>query len=112
MKSCLRRAGGPGGLLRRPGRAEELVHPDVLHGARLVEENLELPKDDEVERGARVNVVEQDVSLVELDLGHRRDESRHARGPRRLRTPVSNIEYFPPNFEGLVLGCIDADFCK
>ena len=30
----------------------------------------------------------------------------------RLRTPVNNIEYFPPNFEGLVLGCIDADFCK
>ena len=29
-----------------------------------------------------------------------------------LRTPVNNIEYFPPNFEGLVLGCIDADFCK
>ena len=42
------------------------------------------------------------------------------RNPRRLdalsevdlRTPVNNIEYFPPNFEGLVLGCIDADFCK
>ena len=31
---------------------------------------------------------------------------------RRLRTPVNNVEYFPPNFEGLVLGCIDADFCK
>ena len=30
----------------------------------------------------------------------------------RLRTPVNNIECFPPNFEGLVLGCIDADFCK
>ena len=30
----------------------------------------------------------------------------------RIRTPVNNIEYFPPNFEGLVLGCIDADFCK
>ena len=30
----------------------------------------------------------------------------------RVRTPVNNIEYFPPNFEGLVLGCIDADFCK
>ena len=29
----------------------------------------------------------------------------HAAG---LRTPVNNIEYFPPNFEGLVLGCIDA----
>ena len=30
----------------------------------------------------------------------------------KIRTPVNNIEYFPPNFEGLVLGCIDADFCK
>ena len=29
-----------------------------------------------------------------------------------LRTPVNNTEYFPPNFEGLVLGCSDADFCK
>ena len=29
-----------------------------------------------------------------------------------VRTPVNTIEYFPPNFEGLVLGCIDADFCK
>ena len=29
-----------------------------------------------------------------------------------LRTRLNNIEYFPPNFEGLVLGCIDADFCK
>ena len=29
-----------------------------------------------------------------------------------LGTPVNNIEYFTPNFEGLVLGCIDADFCK
>ena len=25
-----------------------------------------------------------------------------------VRTPVNNTEYFPPNFEGLVLGCIDA----
>ena len=24
----------------------------------------------------------------------------------------NNIEYFSLNFEGLVLGCIDADFCK
>ena len=34
------------------------------------------------------------------------------KGAVRVRTPVNNIEYFPPNFEGLVLGCIDADFCK
>ena len=33
-------------------------------------------------------------------------------GDPKVRTPVNNIEYFPPNFEGLVLGCIDADFCK
>ena len=33
-------------------------------------------------------------------------------GAAGIRTPVNNIEYFPPNFEGLVLGCIDADFCK
>ena len=30
----------------------------------------------------------------------------------RLRTRLNNIEYFPPNFEGLVLGCIDAKFSK
>ena len=29
-----------------------------------------------------------------------------------VRTLVNNIEYFSPNFEGLVLGCIDADFCN
>ena len=29
-----------------------------------------------------------------------------------VKTRLDNIEYFPPNFEGLVLGCIDADFCK
>ena len=33
-------------------------------------------------------------------------------GLQGLRTRLNNIEYFPPNFEGLVLGCIDADFCK
>jgi len=31
---------------------------------------------------------------------------------RSIWTPVNNIEYFPPNFEGLILGCIDANFCK
>ena len=33
-------------------------------------------------------------------------------GEAAVRSEV-NIELnFPPNFEGLVLGCIDADFCK
>ena len=31
---------------------------------------------------------------------------------RRLRSEVNSELNFPPNFEGLVLGCIDADFCK
>ena len=29
-----------------------------------------------------------------------------------LRSEVNSELNFPPNFEGLVLGCIDADFCK
>ena len=31
---------------------------------------------------------------------------------RLLRSEVNTELNFPPNFEGLVLGCIDADFCK
>ena len=52
----------------------------------------------------------------ELPLGH--EELAHARavpdGPAvpRLRKRMDNGLNFPPNFEGLVLGCIDADFCK
>ena len=30
----------------------------------------------------------------------------------RVRSEVNTELKFPPNFEGLVLGCIDADFCK
>ncbi len=30
----------------------------------------------------------------------------------RIRRQMNNELNFPPNFEGLVLGCIDADFCK
>ena len=29
-----------------------------------------------------------------------------------LRRRMNNELNFPPSFEGLVLGCIDADFCK
>ena len=47
--------------------------------------------------------------LALLDVDSDDDESPFE---ALLRTPVNNIEYFPPNFEGLVLGCIDADFCK
>ena len=30
----------------------------------------------------------------------------------RVRSEVNSELNFSPNFEGLVLGCIDADFCK
>ena len=56
-----------------------------------------------------------EVRVLLLADGGRRREVLLGRGDRRaqlLRTPVNNIEYFPPNFEGLVLGCIDADVCK
>ena len=33
-------------------------------------------------------------------------------GGVRVRSEVNSELNFPPNFEGLVLGCIDADFCK
>ena len=29
-----------------------------------------------------------------------------------VRSEVNSELNFPPNFEGLVVGCIDADFCK
>ena len=32
--------------------------------------------------------------------------------PSLVRSEVNSELNFPPNFEGLVLGCIDADFCK
>ena len=32
--------------------------------------------------------------------------------PARIRRRMNNELNFPPNFERLVLGCIDADFCK
>ena len=35
-----------------------------------------------------------------------------AGGPSVPRSEVNSELNFPPNFEGLVLGCIDADFCK
>ena len=56
-------------------------------------------------------------AIEALENAHKRSDDeynalRQEALEARLRTPVNNIEYFPPNFEGLVLGCIDADFCK
>ena len=37
---------------------------------------------------------------------------RPKKAERRIRRRMINELNFPPNFEGLVLGCTDADFCK
>ena len=50
-----------------------------------------------------------DADGSELLPKHLRVLNGNVRGGR---TRLNNIEYFPPHFEGLVLGCIDADFCK
>ena len=52
------------------------------------------------------------VSLLELvsrGLVFKETRGALALGARRRMNSELN---FPPNFEGLVLGCIDADFCK
>ena len=50
--------------------------------------------------GTGANTPEDDLSDLAVD--------RRSRLRKRM-----NIELnFPTNFEGLVLGCIDADFCK
>ena len=41
----------------------------------------------------------------------KRGQARASEG-KRVRSEVNSELNFPPNFEGLVLGCIDADFCK
>ena len=46
---------------------------------------------------------------VEVRSGRGRGD---ALGVERLRSEVNSELNFPSNFEGLVLGCIDADFCK
>ena len=67
-------------------------------------------------RGVPANVPRR--ALGRLHEGPARGVPQRRAGRQRaaalapLRTPVNNIEYFPPNFEALVLGCIDADFCK
>ena len=55
------------------------------------------------------------MSLAETEKTEKENQQQVASlnvGSFLLRTPVNNIEYFPPNFGGLVLGCIDADFRK
>ena len=47
-----------------------------------------------------------DVQKLYSKAGGERTEGR------TVRSEVNSELNFPSNFEGLVLGCIDADFCK
>ena len=51
------------------------------------------------------------VHKAELRTKNLEDKGLDAFEPSQVgvRTPVNNIEYFHPNFKGLVLGCIDID---
>ena len=49
--------------------------------------------------------------LQQLLLDEVVQEAADPRG-EDLRSEVNSELNFPSNFEGLVLGCIDADFCK
>ena len=56
----------------------------------------------------------QNLACGEFLLGADDDDvrRRQQKGDQDLRSEVNSELNFPPNFEGLVLGCIDADFCK
>ena len=67
---------------------------------------------------AHLDILAEDL-VRELEAGALRRAVRRVRRGRRgrrrvlgLRSEVNSELNFPSNFEGLVLGCIDADFCK
>ena len=62
--------------------------------------------------GSELDDFERQSGRSERPSQERSDQALSIYQAASIRTPVNNIEYFPPNFEGLVLGCIDADFCK
>ena len=61
---------------------------------------------------ATIATLEADIDTLAKEIKELEAQVVEMKVQVKLRTPVNSIEYFPPNFEGLVLGCIDADFCK
>ena len=47
-----------------------------------------------------------------LLLERQERDAQQTKEKKGLRSEVNSELNFSPNFEGLVLGCIDADFCK
>ena len=67
---------------------------------------------------ATMPVLEEETNQIEMpppgDAGAaaRASVEAHAAAAPQVRSEVNSELNFSPNFEGLVLGCIDADFCK
>ena len=64
----------------------------------------------------RSNLKEQEIDMFVIGRAisyeaHQSPAQERDNGPG-LRSEVNSELNFSPNFEGLVLGCIDADFCK
>ena len=69
---------------------------------------------DGAELAVRIDFVDaEDITADQLDV-HIDDHavSLAVAGAAPVRSEVNSELNFPSNFEGLVLGCIDADFCK
>ena len=61
----------------------------------------------------QVSVLEPDAEVCAVVYSRGRADITIAfAAEKELRSEVNSELNFPPNFEGLVLGCIDADFCK
>ena len=63
-------------------------------------------------RGASAHHAPQNAALRATQQTLHAAKLRIAELEAALRRRMNNELNFPPNFERLVLGCIDADFCK
>ena len=99
---------------------DRALYPDPLHALALLESH-----DRSRWKAALVDLREKvfpgpytseflgfDGLRVLLGVAERIIESEDTETGPVLRSEVNSELNFPPNFEGLVLGCIDADFCK
>ena len=63
-------------------------------------------------RGEKCILVLASSDFLRTDAQRRIRSSSAASAAARLRRRMNHELNFPPNFERLVLGCINADFCK
>ena len=108
---------GPDRVLHAADRADERVHGDdqglPFHFAGSSQDH-ELSKFANVLQTFVRNLTKSCRNFGKFGAASRVRFSGAWRGVGlpRLRRRMNNELNFPPNFERLVLGCIDADFCK